>query len=106
MTELGKKREVFWDDYLVDNAKTTAFQRLMHPEKKEVSFVFKKEEIKDVLMFFSILKDDKGYRLYYLDWKDGAGDPVEDRYLAVLESQDGLCVEQRETFHNIQGDKL
>ncbi|MBQ9132287.1 MAG: hypothetical protein IJX62_07445 [Clostridia bacterium] len=94
MIELGQKREVFWDDYLVDNEKTTAFQRLMHPEKKEVSFVFKNEEIKDVLMFFSILKDDKGYKLYYLDWKDGAGEPVEKRYLAVLESQDGIAWSQ------------
>lgn len=88
MIELGKKREVFWDDYLVDEERTTAFTRLMHPEKKDVSFLFKTKEIRDVLMFFSILKDDKGYKLYYTRWEPH--EVRHKRYLAVLESSDGI----------------
>lgn len=36
--DLGEKREFFWDDYLIDTEKTTAFPRLMHPEKKKRVF--------------------------------------------------------------------
>ena len=85
--DLGEKREFFWDDYLIDTEKTTAFPRLMHPEKKETCLWFDKDETKDVLMFFSIIKDDKGYKLYYINWDEN---DVSKRYLAVAESKDGI----------------
>ena len=37
---IGNKRELFWDDYLVDKSLTTAFPRLMQPTFKECCFQF------------------------------------------------------------------
>lgn len=85
MIDLGKKRETFWDDYLIDTEKTTAFRRLMHPEFKETSFFL--EAGIEALMLTSILKDDKGYKLYYIKWDV---EDTSERYLAVVESVDGV----------------
>ena len=35
---IGSRREVFWDDYIIDTEKTTASFRVMQPEKKEECF--------------------------------------------------------------------
>jgi len=85
MINLGNKREFFWDSYLVDEDKTTAFKRLMHPTFVETSFYFEKGVT--ALMFNSILKDDKGYKMYYMHWDVP---DRKDRYLAVVESNDGI----------------
>ena len=85
MINIGTNREVFWDDYLIDTEKTTAYRRLLHPDFKETSFCL--EAGVEALMLLSILKDDKGYKMYYINWD------VEDskeRYLAVAESPDGI----------------
>ena len=37
---LGTRREVFWDDFLVDTERTTARHRLVPPVKGEAAFVF------------------------------------------------------------------
>ena len=63
--DLGKKREVFWDDYLVDTEKTTAFHRLMEPEKKEVVFTFDKGYENLGISYPLIVKVDDTYRMYY-----------------------------------------
>lgn len=88
MIYLGKKREPLWDDYLIDKEQTTAFSRLMHPEKKEVCFWFDKDAVDFPCVYFSIVKDEKGYKLYYINWAEGENKCK--RYLAVLESEDGI----------------
>ena len=87
MIELGKKREFFWSDYLVDAEKTTAKRRLMHPEKKDIAFTFDKSTVPFPLTYFSILKDEAGFKLYYIGWHVTDRDK---RYIAVLESEDGI----------------
>lgn len=84
MIMLGNKREVFWDSYLVDKEKTTAFKRLMHPDFKEISLWL--EESVKAIMLISILKDNNGYKMYYINWDV----EPKDRYLAVVESDDGI----------------
>ena len=37
---LSNKKEVFWDDYLVDKSLTTAKWRVMNPVRKEECFSF------------------------------------------------------------------
>lgn len=86
--DLGKKREVFWDDYLVDTEKTTAFHRLMEPEKKEVVFTFDKGYENLGISYPLIVKVDDTYRMYYT-----TGNQREDvrfSFYGVLESKDGL----------------
>ena len=36
---IGNRREVMWDDFLIDNDKTTATLKLNHPQKKELAIM-------------------------------------------------------------------
>ncbi len=86
--DLGKKREVFWDDYLVDTEKTTAFHRVEEPMKKEHVFVFDKGYEKSGVSYPLIVKVDDTYRMYYT-----IGNQREDNrfsFYGVLESKDGI----------------
>ncbi len=89
MIKLSKgQRELFWDDYLTDAEKTTAFARLIQPTLKECCYVFDKENEKTSISYPQILKDDSGYKMYYVVHSQGG---VE---LSVIESQDGLTWER------------
>ena len=86
---IGKNRELFWDDYLVDSSCSTAFPRLMQPVKKETCFQFDQGMELEQVSYPCIVKDESGYKMYYLPWemyKDGSVNS----YLAVIESQDGI----------------
>ena len=41
---IGRRREVFWDDFLIDPERTTAISRLVPPVEKECVFLFDREE--------------------------------------------------------------
>lgn len=87
--QLGKTRELFWNDYLVDMQKSTAFPRLMQPVRKETCFWFDQGNEMNLVSYPCIVKDDAGYKMYYLPWemrKDG----TTNGYLAVIESRDGI----------------
>ena len=83
---LGKKREMFWDSYLVDDSQTTAFPRLIEPAFKEACFIFDQGGEMTTISYPCMLKDDKGYKMYYLPWYEKCTEV----YLAVLESDDGI----------------
>ncbi|MCR5457759.1 MAG: hypothetical protein K6F14_06755 [Clostridiales bacterium] len=82
---VGNDRQVFWDDYLVDNDRTTAYQQVMHPEKKECCFEFDQKNEKFCISYPCIVKDDKGYKMYYQPWYDDLKPLV-----CVIESKDGV----------------
>ena len=82
---IESKREMFWDDYLVDKSLTTAFPRLLQPTFKEQCFLFDQGEEMYAISYPCIVKDDKGYKMYYTTWKRTGG-----AYVAVIESTDGL----------------
>ena len=87
--QIGSRRELFWDDFLVNTAASTAFPRLMEPVQRETCFWFNQGMEMNLVSYPCIVKEDTGYRLYYLPWnmfKDG----TTDGYLAVIESQDGI----------------
>ncbi len=88
---IGKNREVFWDSHIVDTEKSTTVFRGMKPEKKEVCFTFDHGTEPYAISYPCILKDDKGYKLYYMPWNEwhDAYDE-EGGCLAVIESVDGL----------------
>ena len=86
---IGKDRQVFWDEYLIDKARTSAFPRLMTPEKKECSFLFdQSNESEFSISYPCIVKDEKGYKMYYQPWKKATG--AGGLYVCVIESEDGV----------------
>lgn len=65
---IGNRREMFWDDYLLDTQKTTAYHRLMHPVYQDTVHWIEAEGARSSVSFPCLLKDDKGYRMYYISW--------------------------------------
>lgn len=82
---IGKKRCLFWDDYLIDREKTTAFHRLIQPTLKDVCYVLDCGDELESVSYPCIVKDENGYKMYYTVWKWGGGD-----YTALIESKDGI----------------
>ena len=82
---LGSRREVFWDDYLVDNSMSTAYRRMNQPVHKEVNFWFDHPLDIRCISYPQLLKTEDGYRLYYVAWQKGGI-----CRLLVLLSEDGL----------------
>ena len=62
---------MFWDDYLVDIPKTTAFKRVNQPIWRECCFNFDKGIELGQISYPCLVKDDKGYKLYYVLFEDG-----------------------------------
>ena len=87
---IGNSREVFWDDYLIDPEQTTAFHRVLPPERKEICFTFDAEQWLEncSISYPCILKDEKGYRMYYSPWTFGKKAAF--ICICVIESQDGI----------------
>ena len=86
---IGMRREVFWDDYLVDLSRTSALRRLISPVEKECVFSFDCEEELCAVSYPNVVKDDNGYRLYYLSF-DPASHGKRKIRMRVIESPDGL----------------
>ncbi len=63
--DIGSRREVFWDDYLIDDRYTTAMRRMHHPVRKECVFQADKPWEGDASYFFNFFKDGDIYRMYY-----------------------------------------
>lgn len=88
---IGKDRQVFWDDYIIDLEKTTAVRRLISPIKKECCVIFDKGNESINVSFPSIVKDVKGYKMYYSVVRpEEKAFSQKAYYLCVLESTDGI----------------
>ncbi len=91
---IGGRREVFWDDYMVDTARTTAEFRLHKPVKKEMVMELNMPWEGDGCDYFNIMNDDGLYRMYYLGWwminpgeKEHTGSDIK---VCYAESRDGI----------------
>lgn len=93
---IGSRRELIVDDYLVDSITGAASQRLHHPVRKEIALVHDAPWEGNAGNYHTIFYDpDQGeaglYRMYYHAWhipSDGnQGHPL---YIAYAESQDGI----------------
>ncbi len=89
IVHIGNRLEVFWDDFLIDTDLTTAEQRLIPPVEKECCFVFDSEEERCSVSYPNVVKDDKGFKLYYLSF-DPASHGKKKIRLRVLDSDDGI----------------
>ena len=84
--DIGSQRQVFWDDYLVDNERTSAVSHVISPIKKECCFSFDQDNETFSISYPCIVKDDKGYKMYYQPWYKENLKP----YVCVIESDDGI----------------
>ena len=89
---LGTRREMFWDDYLIDSERTSAFHRLIPATKYEPCFEIDRPWSARSISYPCILKDDKGYKMYYFAISDIPNPPNgwRKKYLSLLESDDGI----------------
>lgn len=71
---IGKRREVFWDDYLIDPERTTAKLTAHRPEKKEVLYDEKTLWQKGRCSYPIYIELDEQCLLYY-----GTGIPCKDK---------------------------
>ena len=82
MISIGTNRECFFDDYLIDNEKTTAKFKIHHPVKEEMVMLCDKPWEGDYCGYFNFFfdKNHKGfdgshpegvYRMYYLGRRSG-----------------------------------
>jgi hypothetical protein len=63
---IGKRREVLWDDYLIDSNRTTATLRLHAPQPREVVMGHGEPWEGDGCIYHCIVPDDGLYRMYYV----------------------------------------
>jgi hypothetical protein len=88
---IGSRREMFWDEHLIDTRQTTAQLRLHRPQAREVVIDHHLPWEGDGCDFHNILRDDGLYRLYYLGWEMMA--PASTRHGPIVvcyaESRDG-----------------
>ena len=63
---IGSRRELFWDEHLINTAETTAKLKLHHLEAREVVIDHDAPWEGDGCDFHNIIKDDNLYRMYYL----------------------------------------
>ena len=82
---IGTKRQVFWDEYLVDTEKTSAVARVNRPTEKECCFMFDEKDEMNSISYPCVVKDEKGFKMYYQPWGEDLKPAVR-----VIESEDGV----------------
>lgn len=91
---IGNRRELFWDDALIETSRTTAEARLHAPRREEIVLRHDAPWEGDGCNAHSIIRDGDRYRMYYLAWKmlDEGVTQHAARELVVCyaESRDGL----------------
>jgi hypothetical protein len=90
MLHIEKGLVPFWDDTLIDGRFTDAELSVCRPEKKEVVMVCDREWEGDSTDFFTILKDDGFYRMYYETWSLFDPAYTEGINVCYAESRDGI----------------
>lgn len=86
--DIGSRREVFWENSLVDTEKTTAELKLHHPVKKELTFTFDKPWEKTGISYPVCVKDGDLYRMYYVCSRPKTHGAVGTRIVCMMESTD------------------
>lgn len=87
MIDISNRRECFFDDYLIDNQKTTAEFRLHEPTRKEVVMELTESWEGSASVYFHTFYDEGKWRMYYLggEYYDKRGSRV-----CYAESTDGI----------------
>jgi hypothetical protein len=91
---IGNRRELFWDDALIETSRTTAELRLHSPRIEEIVLRHDAPWEGDGCNAHSIIRDGDRYRMYYLAWKmldaDVTRHSTRELVVCYAESRDGL----------------
>lgn len=92
---IGSRREVFWDDVLLEHSRTTAELKVHQPRIEEIVLECGEPWEGDGCNSFSIFKDGDIYRAYYTGWEmmneDCTAHLVDERIsYCYAESKDGI----------------
>ena len=72
MINIGKRREVFFDDAMIDTEKTTASKKLHECIRRDLAILHDEPWEGDCSNYHNLFKDENGiYRMYYLGWSFG-----------------------------------
>jgi hypothetical protein len=85
--EIGNRRELFVDDFLIDGLGGSAERRLHHPAPQEIVLKLDKPWEGETSAYFSLVKDEDRYLLYYRGY---AGTGSAGQVCCVAESTDGI----------------
>ena len=80
MINLGSRREVFFDNFLVDEEKTTAEFRIHQPVRKGVAITHDEKWEGSHCLFSSAFFAEGKWRLYY---RSGIGEPGKPTYISM-----------------------
>ena len=109
--DIGSRRELFVDDYLIDRFTGKAELRLHHPAPREIAIVHDAPWEGSASGYHSIFKDGDRYRMYYRGWRltVEAGKLKSDdhpMFYCYAESKDGLHWTKPELgLHEFKGSK-
>ncbi len=109
--EIGSRRELFIDAYLIDRFEGKAEQRLHHPVPREIALVHDAPWEGSGSGYHSVFQDGDLYRMYYKAWhlavsKDGLDSGRHPLYCCYAESDDGIHWRKPELgLHDFQGSK-
>ena len=88
--EIGSRRELFIDDWLVDRFEGDAKLHMHKPLGKEVALKNDKPWEDSSLGYVSVLKDGDLFRMYYRGHHHGSGEDARGEPMCYAESRDGI----------------
>lgn len=106
LLELGSRRELFVDGFLVDRFAGKADLRLHHPVPQEIVIVHDAPWEGSGSGYHSVFQDGERYRMYYKGWMLALPKPPKIYAGAYAESDDGIHWRKPELgLHEFQGTK-
>lgn len=88
--DIGSRRELFVDDYLVERLSGSAKLVVQQPVPREVVLVTDKPWEGSSCLYFTIFEDDELYRMYYRGLQVTGGKPEHCEVVCYAESRDGV----------------
>lgn len=90
---IGSRREVFWDEFLIEKSRTTAELKLHPPQNEGIVLTHDLPWEGDGCNSYSIIADCGKYRMYYTGWKTLSPDGTKhtpEALMCYAESEDGI----------------
>ncbi len=89
---IGKNRQLFWDESIVDAEKTTAKLCLNHPQKREITIRHDEAWEGDCCAYHNFFRDGDIFRMYYLarDTTTEVVGIIQPGIICYAESKDGI----------------
>ena len=88
--DIGSRRELFTDDYLVEGLSGSATLVVQKPVSREVVLVTDKPWEGSSCLYFTIFQDGDLYRMYYRGLQIKDGKPAHPEVVCYAESRDGV----------------